>query len=83
MSKMVDVNLVNFWSTPCSGPRSGPPRYREALNNEIKKRKRGQPFTEEIRAEEGFSVLFFSPSKVQKARELQDTKEAAKEREAL
>jgi hypothetical protein len=28
-------------------------------------------------------VLFSSPSKVQKARELQDVKEAAKEREAL
>jgi hypothetical protein len=29
------------------------------------------------------SLLFFSPSKVQRARELQDAKEAAKEREAL
>ncbi|TKA25162.1 hypothetical protein B0A54_17677 [Friedmanniomyces endolithicus] len=57
--------------------------YLEALNNEKKKRKRGQPFTEELRAEEGVSVLFFSPSKVQKARELLDAKEAAKEREAL
>ncbi|KAK3614241.1 hypothetical protein LTR22_027850, partial [Elasticomyces elasticus] len=36
-----------------------------------------------LRAEEGVGVLFFSPSKVQKARELQDAKEAAKEREAL
>jgi hypothetical protein len=34
-------------------------------------------------AEEGVSVLFFGPSKVQKAKELQDAKEAAKEREAL
>ncbi|KAK5707290.1 hypothetical protein LTR17_020825 [Elasticomyces elasticus] len=42
--------------------------YLEALNSEKKKRKRGQPFTEELRAEEG---------------ELQDAKEAAKEREAL
>jgi hypothetical protein len=57
--------------------------YLEALDGEKKKRKRGQPFTEELRAEEGVSVLFFSPSKVQKARELQDAKEAAKEREAL
>ncbi len=56
--------------------------YHEALDNEKKKRKRGQPFTEELRAEEGVGVLFFSPSKVQKARELQDAKEAAKEREA-
>jgi hypothetical protein len=57
--------------------------YLEALNSEKKKRKRGQPFTEELRAEEGVSGLFFSPSKVQKARELQDAKEAAKERKAL
>ncbi|KAK5698451.1 hypothetical protein LTR17_023655 [Elasticomyces elasticus] len=57
--------------------------YLEAQNGEKKKRKRGQPFTEELRAEEGDGVLFFSPSKVQKARELQDAKEAAKEREAL
>ncbi|KAK3620782.1 hypothetical protein LTR56_023194 [Elasticomyces elasticus] len=40
------------------------------------------PFTEELIAEGGVGVLFFSPSKVQKARELQDAKEAAKEREA-
>jgi hypothetical protein len=57
--------------------------YLEALNSEKKKRKRGQPFTEELRAEEGVSVLFFSPSKVQKARELQDAKEAAKGQETL
>ena len=57
--------------------------YVEALNVEKKKRKRGQPFTEELRADEGVGALFFSHSKVQRARELQDAKEAAKEREAL
>lgn len=57
--------------------------YVGALDDEKKKRKRGRPFTEELRAEEGVGMLFFSPSKVQKARELQDAKEAAKEREAL
>ncbi|KAK3618089.1 hypothetical protein LTR22_026497 [Elasticomyces elasticus] len=57
--------------------------YLKALNNKKNKRKRGQPCTEELKAEEGVNVLFFSPSKVQKARELQDAKEAAKEREAL
>jgi hypothetical protein len=51
--------------------------YIEALNSEKKKRKRGQPSTEELRAEEGIGVL------VQKARELQDVKKAAREREAL
>jgi hypothetical protein len=57
--------------------------YVKALGDEKKKRKRGRPFTEELRAEESVGVLFFSPSKVQKARELQNAKEASKEREAL
>ncbi|KAK4985845.1 hypothetical protein LTR66_005654 [Elasticomyces elasticus] len=57
--------------------------YVEAFDNEKKKRKRGQAFTEELRAQDGVSVLFYSPSKVLKARELQNVKEAAKEREAL
>ncbi|KAK3618545.1 hypothetical protein LTR22_026338 [Elasticomyces elasticus] len=56
--------------------------YLEALHNEKKKRKREQPFTEDLRVEEGVSVLFFSLSKVQRARELQDVKQAAKEQEA-
>lgn len=46
--------------------------YLEAFSTEKMKRNRNQPFTEELRAEEGVSVPFFSPSKVQKARELQD-----------
>jgi hypothetical protein len=37
--------------------------YLGALRSEQKKRKRGQPFTEELRAEEDVSVLFFSLSK--------------------
>ncbi|KAK1807540.1 hypothetical protein LTR12_018115, partial [Friedmanniomyces endolithicus] len=57
--------------------------YVEALNNEKKKtRKRGQPSTEQLRAEEGLSVLFFSPSKILESGELQHVKEAAKEQEA-
>jgi hypothetical protein len=57
--------------------------YIEALDNEKKKRKRGRPFTGELRAEEGIGMLFFSLYKVQKAGEPQGGKEAAKEREAL
>jgi hypothetical protein len=57
--------------------------YIEALDKEKKKRKRGRPFTEELRAEEGIGMLSFNHSKVQKARELQGAKEAAKDREAL
>ena len=52
--------------------------YLEALSNEKKKRKRGQPITEELRAKDGVGMLFSSPSKVQEAGELQDAKEAAK-----
>jgi hypothetical protein len=56
----------------------------EALNNnKKKKRKCGQPFTEDLRAEEGLGALFFSPSKILRARELRDIKEAAKEQETL
>ncbi|KAK5006208.1 hypothetical protein LTR28_006768, partial [Elasticomyces elasticus] len=55
--------------------------YIEALNNEKKKRKRSKLFTEEFRAEEGSGAIFFSPSKVKKARDVQDAKEAAKEQE--
>jgi hypothetical protein len=44
--------------------------YLKALNSKKKKRNRGQPFTEELKVQEGVSILFFSPSKVQKAREL-------------
>jgi hypothetical protein len=44
--------------------------YFKALNSGKKKRKHSQPSTKELRAEEGVSILFFSPSKVQKAREL-------------
>jgi hypothetical protein len=44
----------------------------EALNNNKKKRKHGQPFTEDLRAKEGLGALFSSPSKILRARELQD-----------
>jgi hypothetical protein len=36
----------------------------KSINSEKKKRKRGSAFTEQLRADEGLSVLFFSPSKV-------------------
>jgi hypothetical protein len=37
----------------------------------------------DLRAEEGLGILFFSPSKVTRARELQTAKEATKDDEAL
>jgi len=57
--------------------------YLETINNQKRKRKRSRPFTENLRAEEGLGVLFFSPSKVTRARELQTAKEATKDDEAL
>jgi hypothetical protein len=57
--------------------------YIEAINNQKRKKKRGRPFTEDLRAEEGLGVHFFSPSKVTRARELQTAKETSKDEEAL
>ncbi|KAK4999479.1 hypothetical protein LTR66_001499 [Elasticomyces elasticus] len=58
--------------------------YIETINKQKKKKKkRGRHFTEDLRAEEGLNVLFFSPSKVIRARELQTAKEATKDEEAL
>jgi hypothetical protein len=47
------------------------------------KRKRGRATTEQLRADEGLGVLFFSPSEVIKARELAAAQESAKDDEAL
>lgn len=54
-----------------------------SLSIEKKKRKRGSAFTEQLRASEGLGVLFFSPSKVVRARELAAAREFAKDDEAL
>ena len=55
----------------------------ESVNAKKEKRKRGRPLTQQLRAEEGLGVLFFSPSKIARARELAATQEAAKDDEAL
>ena len=44
---------------------------REALHNEKKRRKRGKALFEEFRAQEGEGALFFSPAKIQAAKDLQ------------
>jgi hypothetical protein len=56
--------------------------YIETIQNQKKKRKRGRTFTEELRAEEGLGVLFFSPSKIDRAKELQAAEDEAKEHKA-
>jgi hypothetical protein len=55
----------------------------QSINAEKNKRKRGRAFTEQLRAEEGLGVLFFSPSKVVKARDLAAAQESAKDNEDL
>jgi hypothetical protein len=55
----------------------------KSIDSEMKKRKRGSAFTEQLRAGEGLGVLFFSPSKVVRARELAAAREFAKDDEAL
>jgi hypothetical protein len=55
----------------------------QSIDCEKKKRKRGSAFTEQLRAGEGLGVLFFSPSKVVRARELAAAREFARDDEAL
>jgi hypothetical protein len=55
----------------------------KSIDSEKEKRKRGSAFTEQLRADEGLGVLFFSPSKVFRARELAAAQEFAKDDEAL
>lgn len=50
----------------------------ETIDSEQKKKKRGRPFTEDLRAEEDFGALFFSPSKINRAKALQTAKDEAK-----
>ena len=57
--------------------------YTKTINNQKREKKRSKPFTEDLRAEEGLGILFLSPSKVTRARELQIAKEAARDEEAL
>jgi hypothetical protein len=55
----------------------------QSIDSEKKKRKCGSAFTEQLRADEGPGMLFFSPSKVVRARELAAAHEFAKDDEAL
>ena len=54
----------------------------ETMDSQQKKRKRGRPFTEDIRAEEDLGALFFSPSKINRAKAPQAAKDEAKELES-
>jgi hypothetical protein len=55
----------------------------QSIGSEKKKRKHGSAFIEQLRADEGLGVLFFSPSKVARARELAAAQEFAKDDEVL
>ena len=52
--------------------------YRQALFNKKKKRRRGKQLFEELRANDGGGAQFFSPTKIQEARDLQTRREEAK-----
>jgi hypothetical protein len=56
--------------------------YIKTIESQKKKGKRGRAFTEDLRAEEGLGALFFSPSKINRAKELQAAKDEAKELES-
>jgi hypothetical protein len=70
-------------STELSLARDREQGYIEAINNQKRKKKRGRPFPEDLRAEEGLGVLFFGTSKVTRARELQTAMETDEDEEAL
>lgn len=61
--------------------RLGKQQAIEALRHEKKKRKRGKKLIEQLRADEGYGAILFSPSKVRAALELQDQREQEKEQE--
>ena len=52
-----------------------------SLKHEKKRRKRGKGLFEQLRANNGYGAMFFSPSKIQEARDLQIDREAQKEAE--
>lgn len=53
--------------------------FKRALTNEKKKRKRNKGLFEEIRAQDGHGATFFSPTKIQSAKDVLAAKEEAKE----
>jgi hypothetical protein len=56
----------------------------KSINSEKKKkRKRGSAFTEQLGADKGLDVLFFSPSNIVRARELAAAQEVAKDDKSL
>jgi hypothetical protein len=56
--------------------------FLETIASQQKERKRGRPFTEDLRAGEDLGALFFSPSKINRAKALQAAKNEAKELES-
>ena len=53
--------------------------YQRALQNEQKKRQRAKPLFHRLAAAEDGKAMFYSPSKVQAARELQEEEQQTKE----
>ena len=72
-------NTVLTLTTKVSLLKSQNDGYRRALTNEKKKRKRNKGLFEEIRAQDGHGATFFSPTKIQTAKDFLATKEEAKE----
>lgn len=54
----------------------------ETIGSQQNKNRRGRLFTEDLRAEEDLGALFFSPSKINRAKALQAAKDEEKELEA-
>ena len=56
--------------------------YQRALQNEKKKRQRAKPLFHQLAAQQNGHATFFSPKKVQEARDLQKQQQEAKDHEA-
>lgn len=52
-----------------------------SIQHEKKRRKRGKALFKQLRADDGYGAMFFSPAKIQQARDLQAEREAQKQAE--
>ncbi len=75
-AKMSDT--VTFVSAQCSIYKHQVETLQRALYNERKKRTRGKQLIEEYRAEQGTAALIFSPTKIDRLKELQSEREERK-----
>ena len=72
-------NTINNLTTNIALLRAENKGLRNAVNNEKKKQKRGKLLFKELLTQDDCKARFFSPTKIQQARDLQEEKERAKQ----